>query len=261
LRGDEIAMLFEDERKFQIIQYLQKNQRASVPELGQLFNVSESTIRRDLKELEDAKLLKRTHGGAVSLQSANLEPGIQEKTDYFRNEKEKIAQKAYQLISAGDTILLDSGTTTLLLARELHAISDVRVITNSLLVLNELKDCRNVEISLVGGILRPETMAFVGPMTERSLDMITVDKVFLGTNGIDILKGITTPNLIEAATKSKMISIGNEIILLADHSKIGKISYAKVANVERIDTFIVDDQAPEEFTSQLKKLGVGITIA
>lgn len=206
-------------------------------------------------------MLKRTHGGAVSLQSANLEPGIQEKEDYFRMEKEKIAQKAYQMISAGDTILLDSGTTTLQLARELRAISDVRVITNSMIVLNELKDCRNIEISLVGGMLRPETMAFVGPMTEASLEMIRVDKVFIAANGIDLKEGITTPNLIEAATKRKMIDISKEVILMADHSKIGKVSYAKVANWDRIHTFIVDDQAPEEFTSQLQKLGVGITMA
>jgi DeoR family fructose operon transcriptional repressor len=254
-------LLFEEERKFQIVQYLQRNQRASVPELGESFNVSESTIRRDLKELEDAKMLKRTHGGAVSLQSANLEPGIQEKEDYFRMEKELIAQKAYQMISPGDTILLDSGTTTALLARELRQISDVRVITNSMIVLNELKDCRNIEISLVGGMLRQETMAFVGPMTEASLEMIRVDKVFMATNGIDLIEGITTPNMIEAATKRKMMDIGKEVILLADHSKIGKVSYAKVANLDRIHTFIVDEQAPEEFTSQLKKLGVGITIA
>ncbi|MNP17212.1 Glucitol operon repressor [compost metagenome] len=148
-----------------------------------------------------------------------------------------------------------------MLARELRQIFDVRVITNSMLVLNELKDCRNIEVSLVGGMLRPETMAFVGPMTEASLEMIRVDKLFMATNGIDLKEGITTPNLIEAATKRKMIDISKEVILLSDHSKIGKVSYAKVANLDRIHTFIVDEQAPEEFTSELKKMGVSITIA
>ncbi|MNH92091.1 Glucitol operon repressor [compost metagenome] len=254
-------MLFEEERKSQLVQYLERNQRASVQELSENFEVSESTIRRDLKELEEAKLLKRTHGGAVALQSAGFEPSILDKEDVLRPEKERIAREAARRIREGDTILLDSGTTTLHLAREIKQFNSIRVITNSMLVLNELKDSRNIEVTLLGGILRPETQAFVGPMTEQSLEMIRVDKAFIATNGIDLKQGITTPNLVEASTKRKMIRIAGEVILLTDHSKIGKVAYAKFADISDIHHCIIDQGVRTDFVNELKKLEVDVTLA
>lgn len=254
-------MLFEEERKTQLLQYLERNQRASVQELSEIFEVSESTIRRDLKELEEARLLKRTHGGAVSLQSTSFEPSILDKEVVLKKEKESIARVAAQQVQQGDTILLDSGTTTLHLAREIKHIPSIRVITNSMLVLNELKDNRNIEITLLGGILRPETQAFVGPMTEQALGMIRVDKAFIATNGIDLIQGITTPNLIEASTKRRMIRIAGEVILLADHSKIGKVAYAKVADLSEIHHCIFDQEVSTKFIHELNKLDIQVTLA
>lgn len=254
-------MLFEEERKYKMVQYLQENHRASVQELGEAFGVSDSTVRRDLKELEDAKRLKRTHGGAVSLQSVNFEPNMVDKEDSFREEKERIAKRAVEMIHSGDTILLDSGTTTLPLARELKNMSGIRVITNSVIVLSELRDCRNIELSIIGGLLRPDTLAFVGPIAERSLDMVRVDKAFIATNGLDLKEGVTTPNLTEAAIKRKMIEIAKQVILLADHSKIGNIAYAKFADVSEIDHCIMDSEVPPYVIHQLRKLGIGVTIA
>lgn len=254
------SSMFEEERKQMVVQFLQKNQRASVQELSEAFEVSESTIRRDLKELEEAKMLKRTHGGAVSMQSVNFEPNILEKEDYFREEKANIARSAAQMVQEGDTILIDAGTTTLHLAKELRSISNIRVVTNSLAVLNELRDCRGIEVSLTGGIFRQETWAFVGPMTESSLEMVRVDKAFIATNGIDLNEGITTPNLIEAATKRKMTEIAREVILLSDHSKVGKVAFAKVADLKDMDYCIIDSGAPEDFVQHLRKIGIGVTL-
>lgn len=254
-------MLFEEERKSKLVQHLQEQQRASVQELSALFDVSESTIRRDLKELEDARLLKRTHGGAVSLDSVNFEPNVLEKEDQFKQEKEKIGVAALELIHEGDSIFLDSGTTTLQLARELRKRQlRVTVITNSIIVLNELRDVHHLEVSMVGGILRPETLAFVGPMAERCMEMITVDKAFIATNGLDLKHGITTPNLIEAATKRKMLQIAKEVILLCDHSKIGKVTYAKVADLNEIDHCIIDDQLDTAVAEKIKKQNIKLTI-
>ncbi|MBP1937340.1 DeoR family fructose operon transcriptional repressor [Paenibacillus sediminis] len=241
--------------------YVNEHQRASVQELGEVFQVSESTVRRDLKELEESNLLKRTHGGAVSLQNVNFEPSVIEKEDQFREEKMEIARKACEMISEGDTVLLDAGTTTLHLAREMRSLSNVRVITNSMIVLNELKDYRGLELSMVGGLLRYETLAFVGPMAETALEMVRVDKAFVATNGLDLEEGITTPNIIEAATKRKMFQIAKEVILLADHSKIGKVGYAKVADLSEIDHLIIDAGANDHFIDQLRKQGVSVTIA
>lgn len=254
-------MLFEEERKQRIVLFVEKNARASVQELSQELGVSESTVRRDLKELEEAKLLKRTHGGAVSLQSVNFEATYLDKEDRLLEEKQRIAQKAVEMIQEGDAILLDAGTTTLQIAKALKSFSNIKVITNSIMALNELKDCRNIEVSITGGMLRPDTMAFVGPMTERSLEMVRVDKTFLGTNGLDIREGITTPNMLEASTKRKMIAVAKQVILVADHSKMGQVSFSKVAEVTDMDHCILDSGVSDKFIRELTQMGVEITLA
>ncbi|KWX85263.1 DeoR family transcriptional regulator [Paenibacillus riograndensis] len=252
--------MFEEERKRSIVQFVERHTRASVQELSQDLGVSESTVRRDLKELEEARLLKRTHGGAVSLQSVNFEAAFPDKADRFLEEKQRIARKAVEMIQEGDAILLDGGTTTLQIARALKTFSNLKVITNSMIALNELKDCRNIEVSITGGMLRPDTLAFVGPMTERSLEMVRVDKAFIGTNGLDIHEGITTPNMLEAATKRKLISVAKQAILLADHSKIGQVSVCKVADLQEIDHCILDTGAPEGFIRGLEGLDLDYTL-
>nr|WP_256719056.1 DeoR/GlpR family DNA-binding transcription regulator [Paenibacillus odorifer] len=257
---ERATMMFEEERKQKIVLFVEKNSRASVQELSQEMGVSESTVRRDLKELEEAKLLKRTHGGAVSLQSVNFEAAYPDKEDHLLDEKQRIARKAVEMIQEGDAILLDAGTTTLQIARELKNFSNIKVITNSIMALNELRDCRNIEVSITGGMLRPDTMAFVGPMTERSLDMVRVDKTFLATNGLDLREGITTPNMLEAATKRKMIAVAKQVILLADHSKLGQVSFSKVADVTEMDHCIIDSGASDKFIREITQLGVDFTL-
>lgn len=252
--------MFEEERKRRIVQFLERYTRGSVQELSQETGVSESTIRRDLKELEEAKLLKRTHGGAVSLQRVNFEAPYYDKEDRFLEEKRRIARKAVQMIQEGDAILLDGGTTTLQIAKELKSFSNIKVITNSIMALNELKECRNIEVSITGGMLRPDTMAFVGPMAEHSLDMVRVDKAFLATNGLDLQQGISTPNMLEAATKRKMIAIAKQVILLADRSKIEQVSYCKVADITEIDHLFMDSGAPDSFIQKLRETGVDVTL-
>ncbi len=254
-------MLFEEERKRSIVQYIDNHTRASVQELSRELGVSESTVRRDLKELEEARLLKRTHGGAVSLRGAQYEPAVPEKEERLLEEKQRIARKAAELVSEGDTVLLDGGTTTLQVARELKAFSRLTIITNSLLVLAELKDSRHLDISITGGMLRPDTQAFVGPMTERSLEMIRVDKAFIGTNGLDAREGMTTPNMLEAATKRKMIAVAKQAILVADHSKIGQVSFCKFADLQELDRCLMDAQTPDSFLRDLRQQGVNYTLA
>lgn len=253
--------MFEQERKQKIVQYVDKYKRASVQELCQAFLVSESTIRRDLKDLEQARLLKRTHGGAISRQGVHYELTLSDREGQFIAEKERIAARASEWIEEGSTLLLDAGTTVFHLAKELKKFSHLRVITNSLLVLNELKESRNIELTLTGGMFRPETQAFVGPMAEQCLDMIRVDMAFLGANGLDLEEGFTTPNLLEAAMKRKMLKIAKQVIVLADHSKVGKVSYSKVAGLTDMDSFILDTGVPEEFVSVLNQRGVQVTLA
>jgi DeoR family fructose operon transcriptional repressor len=255
-----VKQLFGEERKLKVLEYVQQHARASVPELSQLFDVSESTIRRDLKELEDLHLLQRTHGGAVSLQGVNFEPSFLEKEDKFRAEKEAVARKAKELIEEGDTILLDSGTTIYHLVKQLKSFTKLTVVTNSLIYADELQGVSGIEVIILGGSLRSETLSLVGPITEQSLRMIRVDKAFIATNGLDIKEGLTTPNLIEAATKRAMIDSAKQVILLTDHSKVGKVAFAKVADLDRVDKCIVDSGIHVSVIGKLEETGVDVII-
>lgn len=251
--------MYSEERKKKILDYIQKYGKASVQELTEVFQVSESTVRRDLKELEDAKLLKRAHGGALSLQNVKFEPTLGEKKVTLLKEKHAIAKKAAELIEEGDTILLDAGTTTFELAKELKVFSKLTVITNDINISQELLSYPGIEVMVVGGMLRKETLAMVGPVAEQALGMIRVDKLFLATNGLDLEAGLTTPNLIEAATKRKMIKIAKQVILLADHSKVGKVSQARVADIDEIDQVILDNAVDDEdILNQLKTTGISV---
>jgi DeoR family fructose operon transcriptional repressor len=249
-------MLFGEERKAKIVEYVNRNQRAMVQELCQAFDVSEATIRRDLKELEDAKLLKRTHGGAISLESVNYEAPFADREITNQAEKIAIAKKAVELIENGDTILLDSGTTTLQLAKLLSAFTNLSVVTNSLLIAKELQHLPGIETLVTGGTLRKETIAMVGPIADHTLSMIRVDKAFVATNGLDVKVGLTTPNLIEAATKRSMIQSAKQVILLTDRSKFGKVSLAKFADVSDIHVCITDQGTPGAFVEQLESRGI-----
>ena len=254
-------MLYEEERKLKIVEYVQGHSRASVQELSTIFEVSESTVRRDLKELEDAKLLKRTHGGAVCLEAVNFEPTFIEKEDKLRREKESIAKKTAEFIQDGDTILLDSGTTTLYLANELGRFSRLTVVTNSLILAQKLQEMSGIEVVLTGGTLRLNTLALVGPIAERSLGMLRVDKGFIATNACDIKEGLTTPNIIEAATKRKMIDISKQVFLLADHTKFGKVSFSKFANLSDIDTCVTDDGISRGVKEAMENRGINVCVS
>ncbi|MBP2649255.1 MAG: transcriptional regulator, DeoR family [Firmicutes bacterium] len=255
-----LSILYEEERKKKIIEYLQLNLRVSVRELSSNFSVSESTIRRDLQELEDENKLKRTHGGAVYLEDVNLELTFGEKEDKFRQEKVAIAKKAAELIEDGDTILIDSGTTTLYMVNELRKFSNLTVVTNSIILAQVLQGQENIQVVVVGGMLRKNTLAMVGPMAEQALGMLNVNKAFIGTNGLSLENGLTTPNIIEAATKTKMISIAKQVVVLTDWSKFGKVSFAKFAELSQIDTCIVDDKASPESIEQIRKAGIEVEV-
>lgn len=255
-------MLFEEERKREIADYIQQKSRAAVQELAQHFQVSESTVRRDLRDLEEMKLLRRTHGGAVSIGlQDNREPSFVEREDRFSNQKEAVAEAALQFIEDGDSIFLDSGTTTYRLAKRLNMFNRLTVVTNSVMVMEALHNQPNINLLLTGGSLRLETQALVGPLADRSIASVRVDKLFLAINGVEPESGLTTPNLIEAETKRRMIESAKRVILIADHSKYGKVSFGKVADLTEVHHFIVDEGIPAEAVRELEAEGIQVTIA
>lgn len=253
--------MFEEERLNKIAEYVQNRSRASVLELCSSFHVSESTVRRDLTELENRNLLKRTHGGAVSLQSVSFEPTYSEKEDKYRDEKALIAKKAAEFIKDGDSLLIDSGTTTLYLSSELLKFHNLTVVTNSINLVQKLSSMPGIEIISTGGALRENTMAFVGPLAESSLNHLHVDKAFIATNGLDAEEGLTTPNIVEASIKQKMISIADQVFILADHSKIGCVSFAKFGDLSDVDACITSSDISDELKMQFEKKDIKLYLA
>lgn len=253
-------MLFEEERKNKIVEYVNLKERASVKELCKEFNVSASTVRRDLKELEDASRIKRTHGGAIPAESmANLEPSFGEKQSSLQNEKIGIAKKAVEFIEEGDTIILDSGTTTYELAKLLLG-KRLIVVTNSMIIAQVLQEGEGIDVVLTGGRLRKNTISLVGPIAEEAFDRIKADKAFIATNGVDIDKGLTTPNLTEASIKKRMLGAAKYRILLADNTKTNKVTFAKFAEITDVDYLITDSNTSSDFIKKAKTKGVEVLV-
>jgi len=249
--------MFAQERKSKILDSLNKNGKVKVCDLSQIYEVSEVTIRRDLQELEEAELIKRVHGGAVLNDSTKFEPTFSEKIDKFYDEKESVGKLAASMILDGDTVVLDAGTTTLNISRYITA-KNITVLTNSVDIAFELAKKQNVEVIVTGGTLRWETRALVGPVADNTFKSFRVDKSFIGANGVCIINGLTTPNIIEANTKREMIKIAKKIIVVCDHTKFSKVSFAKIVDLDSIDIIITDNQLDDEMLEKFKKKDVNI---
>ncbi len=241
--------MFAEERKTEILQLVKRGSPVTVTSLSQRFGVSESTVRRDLQELEDNGLIQRTHGGAISVQTG-FEMSFQEKEVRLLAEKQQIATQAAALVNHGETVLLDSGTTTLEIARLLRT-KKITVATNSMDIAQVFSEDDSVETILLGGTLRKNTRSLVGYLTNDVLRKMYFDKVFLAANGIDVEFGITTPNLTEAETKRNMLQAGKEKILVADHSKLGQRSLCRICGLEDIDLLITDQGLSDDSQQQL----------
>lgn len=250
--------MFAQERQQIIIEILNEKSSIKVNEISSLLNVSESTIRRDLQEMEEKNLLTRTHGGAVGLDNkTNYEPSFEDKQDERIDQKIRIAEVASNLIQDGDTIIIDSGTTTLEIAKRIRA-KDVTLITNSIDIASELSKNKDIEVIVTGGALRVSTRAMVGSITESVLRNFRVDKAFLGANGISIEEGITTPNLVEAQTKKVMMNHAKKVIIVADSSKFENVSFSVICPVKAVSMIITSEDISREVVKEYEQVGVDV---
>lgn len=251
-------LLFAEERKSRIIELLKENSKLLVPDLCEYFNVSPATIRNDLRELENAGLLKRTHGGAISNTKTGFELNSYQKEVKNLAEKKAIARFAAELVEDGDTIALDTGTTTLEFARMLTGKKGITVVLNDIAIASFLEDNSDASIILIGGILRKSFHCTIGPTAVKALSGLNVDKAFMATNGITVKKGLTTPDINQAEVKKAMIEIASEIIVLCDSSKIGNYGFAQVAPVTSVHRIITDDKIDERDAGDFKALGITV---
>lgn len=252
--------MFGEERKVEILNLLNSQGNVKVSELSKNYNVSEVTIRKDLQELEEEGLVRRVHGGAVLAHNTKFEPTFSEKSGKLIDEKIAIGKMAAAMIEDGDTIAIDSGTTTLQLAKYITA-RNLTVITNSLDIAIELADRQSVEVIVIGGSLRSETRALVGPVANMVLESLVVDKAFVGANGVSVTYGITTPNIVEANTKKQIIDSSKKAIILCDHTKFDLVSFAKITDISKVSCIVTDDNLDEDIKKTFEQKGVKIITA
>jgi len=236
--------MFAEERHNKILQLIQSGPPVKVVELSILFNVSEATIRRDLQELENLGLLQRTHGGAVAPQPS-FELSFHDREVFHLDEKRQIALAAAQMVKDGETILLDAGTTTREIARALCG-KRLTVATNSMDVAFIFAEEPDIEVILLGGILRKSINSLVGPVTNSMLKLFCFDKVFLAANAVDCTLGATTPTLIEAETKRAMLQAAKTAILVVDHFKFEQKAFAKICSLHEVAMIITDSDIPND---------------
>jgi DeoR family fructose operon transcriptional repressor len=255
------------ERRERVAALLRERRTVSISELSALFDASEATIRRDLIKLEEQGLAKRTYGGAISLYSSGLDAPFSVRAHHHIAEKRAIALAAAGLVSDGETIILDAGTTTAHLAGVLRNRHNLTIITNSVRVMNELHDCDGVSVIATGGALHalgalPEEgdLIMAGPVAEATLRRFRPSKVFLGTAGITLAEGMTNSLLPQAQVKQLMIQTSEEVILLTDHSKFGHVSYSIVAPVDVLDKVITDSGINSEDCAALEERGIDVVV-
>jgi len=250
--------MFGHERRQTIVSRARRIGRVSVRELASDLHVTTETIRRDLKHLEQRGLIRRVHGGAVSVDNAALEPEVQERSSTMVAEKKRIVRRAVDELPSGGAVYIDAGTTTAAFADLLPADRHLTIVTNSLLVALSATNLPNYRILLVGGEVRATTLATVGSWTNRQLEDITVDVAFIATNGVTVERGLTTPNNDEAAAKRQAIFAATRVVLLADSTKIGREYFERFCRLEDIDLFITDTGADLSDLRQFHEAGINV---
>jgi len=251
-------VMYAEERQHEIAEKVRRDGKVTVSELAGVFDITPETIRRDLKVLERQGVLRRVHGGAIEIARFRSEPAVSERTGHMVDEKTRIAEAALDLVPKSGAILLDAGTTTNVLAERIPADRDLTVITNSLPIATSLSTRSGIALWVVGGRCRPTTLATVDDWALRTLHQLRVDVAFIATNGITAGGGLTTPDLGEAAVKRAMVESGRQVVLLADHSKLGEEHLVSFADTSQIDVLITDDAADPHELDAIRSIGVEV---
>jgi DeoR family transcriptional regulator, aga operon transcriptional repressor len=255
------AGLLVEQRRRRIGELVREQGRATVEELAERFGTSLVTIRADLSNLESSGVLIRTHGGALP-PADDLDHPLTVKQLQHHAEKVRIAQAAAQLIQDGETIILDSGTTTEEIARQIRKaeFTGINVITNALNIALVLIDVPFVRLIMPGGILRRESKSLSGHMAEAAMDNLQADRLYLGADGLDPEIGVMTPHLAEAELNAKMIRISRQVVAVADSSKLRRRNISLIAKVEQLHMLITDSAAPLEAVEALRARGVEVKL-
>jgi DeoR family transcriptional regulator of aga operon len=240
-----------------ILQELSAGGSVAVAELVERLGVSAATVRRDLETLEQQRLLTRTHGGAVA-HGVSYELPLRYKSARRQDEKGRIARAAAERVADGAAIGLTGGTTTTEVARAIVDREHLTVVTNALNIASELAVRPNLKLVVTGGYARAESYELVGPLAERSLAGLNLDVVFLGVDGVSVQAGLTTHHEVEAHTDLALIERARRVVVVADSSKLGRVAFARICPLERVDELLTDRGADPAVIAELREGGVSV---
>jgi len=247
--------LFQSERQREIVARTLQAGRVDVRELANELEVTAETIRRDLSDLQNQRLVRRVHGGAVPWNTQGFEPLLAVRNDQQVAEKRRIARLAVQEVPDSGTIIIDSGSTLTPLAEYLPRDRDLQVVTNSLLTAQVLAQNETVDVVVLGGQLRKNTLAMVDSETVAGVTQLRVDTLFISADGMSVDDGLTTPYREEAALKRAMIAAAGRVVALVDFSKIGKTHLVRFAEWSDIDVLVTDGRADDTTVARLEAAG------
>jgi len=254
--------MLAEERRQKIQQIIEEKGKITVEDIAGRFSVSAVTARSDLDVLAKRGDVMRSHGGAVRQLNAVVDYPLRFKESIHHAEKVRIGHAAVQLIRPHHNIILDSGTTTVQIARQIKAarIHPLTIITNALNVAYELAETEGITLIVIGGILRPASSSMVGPQAERMLQDLHADHLFLGVDGLHPDVGYCTPDILEAQLNALMIRISNDVTVVADASKFGKRSLSVIATIECARRIITDARVSPEIADSVRAKGVEVAV-
>ncbi len=250
--------LYAPQRHEEIVATARRAGRVEVNALAEQLTVTPETIRRDLARLERLGKIRRVHGGALPLAETEPEPTLLDRLGRHSDAKERIAARAVLELPPRGTILLDSGTTTLAIARALPLDAELDVVTNSVAIAAVLSDHPHLEIHMLGGTIRRRTGACVGHWATQALHRLCIDVAFIGVNGFSLNRGMTTPDETEADVKRAMVLSSRRPIIVADSSKAGQARLHRFADVDDIALLITDEGLDDETSAELDATGMEV---
>ena len=253
--------LFQTERQREIVGITRQSGRVEVAELADRFGVTTETIRRDLSDLQRQQVVRRVHGGAIPWETDGFEPLLSVRADQHDPEKRRLAQAAVQELPDTGAIIIDSGSTLTRFAEVLPRHCNLRVVTNSLHTAQILAEYEDVDVIVIGGKLRKNTLAMVDTDAVAAVEPLLVDTLFISSDGLSATKGLTTPYREEAALKQAMIRAARRVVALVDHSKVGQDQFVRFADWSEVDVLVTNSEVDRGIIATIESLGTTVLLA
>lgn len=252
--------LFQTERQQEIASLAMENGRVEVADLAMRFNVTTETIRRDLSDLQERRLLRRVHGGATPWETGRFEPLLSVRDETYGDEKRRIALAALNELPDTGSVIIDSGSTASRFAESIPADSTLRFVTNSLLIARTLSDRTDADVIVIGGKVRKNTMAMVDTQAIEAVEPLRVDTVFMSTDAASCTAGLTTPYREEAAWKRAIIRAARRVVMLVDHSKFDEEQFIRFAEWPEVDVLVTNREADPDQLAVIEAGGTTVVL-